>query len=192
MFEFHSTSTDNTTRYKVTENGLPLPYSKVFEHINSSVKFREKLINTLQNCEFDSFFWEVKPFNKKSLSDKFEFVLVEGGNLKNIESDNTPFIKYFNTEEQVVSFDNLGKDAYLIVPTPQSTTCNYAHFASFLRTANRQQIHRFFIKISEAYQARISDAPMWLSTAGLGVHWLHVRFDSRPKYYRFKPYKVFD
>ncbi|MGI9175867.1 MAG: DUF6940 family protein [Rhodothermales bacterium] len=24
---------------------------------------------------------------------------------------------------------------------------------------------------------------MWLSTAGGGVSWLHVRLDSRPKYY---------
>ncbi|MBX3248007.1 MAG: hypothetical protein KF901_12575 [Myxococcales bacterium] len=32
-------------------------------------------------------------------------------------------------------------------------------------------------------------ATVWLSTAGLGVDWLHVRLDARPKYYRHAPYK---
>ena len=26
---------------------------------------------------------------------------------------------------------------------------------------------------------------VWMSTSGLGVYWLHVRLDSRPKYYQF-------
>jgi hypothetical protein len=30
--------------------------------------------------------------------------------------------------------------------------------------------------------------PVWVSTAGLGVHWLHVRLDDRPKYYRHRPF----
>jgi len=39
-------------------------------------------------------------------------------------------------------------------------------------------------------QKQISDRPTWLSTAGLGVYWLHLRLDSRPKYYRYQPYKA--
>ena len=31
---------------------------------------------------------------------------------------------------------------------------------------------------------------VWLSTSGLGVYWLHVRLDSRPKYYQFKEFAV--
>jgi len=38
--------------------------------------------------------------------------------------------------------------------------------------------------------ARLSDRPLWISTAGMGVNWLHVRLDSRPKYYRHAPYKT--
>ena len=30
--------------------------------------------------------------------------------------------------------------------------------------------------------------PTWLSTAGMGVSWLHVRLDSQPKYYGFAAY----
>jgi hypothetical protein len=31
--------------------------------------------------------------------------------------------------------------------------------------------------------------PEWLSTAGAGVSWLHVRLDDRPKYYGYAPYR---
>ncbi len=36
---------------------------------------------------------------------------------------------------------------------------------------------------------RIGAMPVWLSTAGAGVSWLHVRLDTRPKYYHHGPYR---
>ena len=35
----------------------------------------------------------------------------------------------------------------------------------------------------------VNDKPTWLSTAGMGVAWLHVRLDQRPKYYAHRPYR---
>ena len=35
----------------------------------------------------------------------------------------------------------------------------------------------------------LETSPLWVSTAGLGAPWLHVRLDSRPKYYRFSSYR---
>ena len=32
--------------------------------------------------------------------------------------------------------------------------------------------------------------PIWFSTSGSGVAWLHFRLDSRPKYYTYKPFKI--
>lgn len=32
--------------------------------------------------------------------------------------------------------------------------------------------------------------PVWFSTSGMGVPWLHFRLDHRPKYYTFTPYKL--
>jgi len=31
------------------------------------------------------------------------------------------------------------------------------------------------------------DTPRWLNTHGLGVHYLHVRIDEKPKYYSDYP-----
>jgi hypothetical protein len=36
---------------------------------------------------------------------------------------------------------------------------------------------------------RVNMKPVWLSTAGAGVPWLHVRLDDRPKYCCFRPYQ---
>ena len=37
---------------------------------------------------------------------------------------------------------------------------------------------------------RSPEETTWLSTSGLGVYWLHVRLDSYPKYYTYRPYKA--
>ncbi|WP_391540805.1 DUF6940 family protein [Halomicronema hongdechloris] len=31
--------------------------------------------------------------------------------------------------------------------------------------------------------------PRWVNASGLGVAWLHVRLDTRPKYYQHEPYR---
>ena len=42
---------------------------------------------------------------------------------------------------------------------------------------------------ADAVAARLSDRPLWLSTSGAGVAWLHVRLDDRPKYIQHAPYR---
>lgn len=37
--------------------------------------------------------------------------------------------------------------------------------------------------------ARLGAKPVWLSTAGAGVPWLHVRLDDHPKYYGYALYR---
>ena len=44
-------------------------------------------------------------------------------------------------------------------------------------------------RLADAIAARVGAEPVWLSTAGAGVPWLHVRLDDRPKYYGFGPYR---
>jgi len=36
----------------------------------------------------------------------------------------------------------------------------------------------------------LSETPLWASTSGAGVAWLHIRFDTRPKYYIHLPYRT--
>ena len=68
---------------------------------------------------------------------------------------------------------------------------DYPHLASFVRTAPEEQIQDFWKEVSQTYDADLGESPKWLSTSGLGVYWLHVRVDSRPKYYTYSPYRLF-
>ncbi len=66
----------------------------------------------------------------------------------------------------------------------------YTHLGRFLRGAPPVQIDSFWQAVGRAMKQRVSASPVWLSTAGMGVSWLHLRLDSRPKYYRHQPYKT--
>jgi hypothetical protein len=87
---------------------------------------------------------------------------------------------------------NLGGDATLIVPREQADVACYPHLAAFVRGAPLTQQHDLLQKTGAALAQRLRDTPIWVSTSGLGVSWLHVRLDSRPKYYTYTPYKRFE
>jgi hypothetical protein len=57
-----------------------------------------------------------------------------------------------------------------------------------------EQKERFWQKVGEKMEESLlsaNNAPRWLSTSGLGVSYLHVRIDNRPKYYSFDEYRHF-
>jgi hypothetical protein len=97
--------------------------------------------------------------------------------------DQTAFSEHF-TREDVAGFWNLGRDAYLVVPAHP-----YPHLAVFARTAPMDIQHQFWRAVGEAVSAQLSERPLWLSTSGLGIAWLHVRLDGKPKYYTHQPYR---
>jgi hypothetical protein len=61
--------------------------------------------------------------------------------------------------------------------------------AAFIRRAPRTQVHDLWRVVGATMEGQLSAMPVWLSTAGMGVSWLHIRLDSRPKYYGFRPYR---
>jgi hypothetical protein len=85
-------------------------------------------------------------------------------------------------------FPNLGLDAILVVPYPIAAHSVYAHLATFLRKGPESQRHALWQAVGYTMAQRLSSAPIWLNTAGGGVAWLHVRLDSRPKYYVYSRY----
>ena len=91
-------------------------------------------------------------------------------------------------DQGIVSFANLSGDATLIVPSPRIGIDAYGHLAAFIRQAPSSQIDKLWRVIGSTVKSRIGKTPLWLSTAGGGVAWLHVRLDSYPKYYGYSPY----
>ena len=85
-------------------------------------------------------------------------------------------------------FSNFSGDAMLVVPAPLDANTDYSHLAAFVRGAPVSQQRAFWQAVGEAVRGSLSERVLWLSTSGLGVYWLHVRLDSRPKYYTYQPY----
>lgn len=144
----------------------------------------------LAQSSFPAFFWEHPPMTKNSLEAPYEFVLVKSSSLERVTPEPHTFATYFKNNQSVVSFPNLRGDATLVVPSPQGHEKQYSHLANFVRQAPDNQVNDFWKKVGKIYQKQLGANKKWLSTAGLGVYWLHVRIDSRPKYYRYKPYKM--
>lgn len=177
-------------KYRIKINGNVLTFKEWINYLKDSNEFISFYIEILRESSYEGFFWEVKPMNSNRLNEAFEFVLVNSRTLPNITADTSSFKEHFKEEKDVLSFPNLGGDAQLIVPNQISNSSNYTHLARFVRNAPLNQVVNFWRKVGEEYERLIGNETKWLSTAGLGVYWLHVRIDSRPKYYRFNDYRT--
>ncbi|WP_019508769.1 hypothetical protein [Pleurocapsa sp. PCC 7319] len=172
----------------ITDNHY-LRYSEIIDLWQSNRTFRTFFISLLANAPFSAYGWETPATTKNTLNKIFEFVVLDNPLLNKIP-DSTAFNNYLvkNAPESIITFANLGKDALLIVPSQQGAKSSYGHLASFIRHAPEEQKHNLWQKVGAVMQKNLSDAPIWLNTAGGGVPWLHIRLDSRPKYYKYQPY----
>ena len=171
----------------------PLSFGEVIDLLENHAEFRSFFTHSIQQAGYDSYFWEVPAVTSSTMDRPFEFVVVEGASLEFLRPDPKPFAEHFAThpKESVIAFPNLGGDALLVVPAPVASDVGcYTHLGRFLREAPASQIDAFWQTVGRSMKRRTSASPLWLSTAGMGVSWLHLRLDSRPKYYRHKAYTV--
>ncbi len=118
--------------------------------------------------------------------------MIEAPSLAALHPDPAPFQAQFARQPaaEVVSFPNLGGDALLIVPRPIGPIEAYPHLAAFVRYAPESQVRSLWKRAARAVRENLNATPRWLNSAGQGVSWLHLRLDTRPKYYQFGPYKA--
>jgi hypothetical protein len=195
MWEVKTIIVDNDVhQISLLENSVPLRYEDVIRYWHENYEFRDFYVSILKEAPFDAFFWENPPLTKSNLRQTYEFVLVYSPQLANVRADSKAFSQQFHSQDDsrsVIRFQNIGRNAELVVPRPLTTESIYSHFAIFLRNAPPAQVHELFIVLADSLKEKISDKPIWLSTSGLGVYWLHVRIDKRPKYYTYQPYKQY-
>jgi hypothetical protein len=178
-------------RYVIRRAGLPVSYRDVLQLWQGDEAFRSFFISLLAASCFHAFRWETPPISSVTASRDFEFVLIDCPGLDQ-PPDAHSFSKQFESarpNEQIVTFPNLGGDAVLVVPCFATRAENYSHLAAFIRGAPSSQIHEMWQAVGSAMSRRLNTKQIWLSTAGMGVSWLHVRLDSRPKYYAFAEYR---
>jgi hypothetical protein len=186
-FDVELLDRDRGRKYDLVAGGKPVPYSDVLRLWQGDSTFRQFFAGALADSPYAAFRWETPPIT--ATSDRpFEFVLLRSDALER-PVDLAAFAEQFKAGgKEVVTFPNLGGDAVMVVPCPLGPDSEYGHLASFVRSAPKRQVDRLWQAVGDAMKQRLSDKPVWLSTAGMGVAWLHVRLDSRPKYYGYGPF----
>lgn len=152
----------------------------------------------IEECPFKAVFFETKGCDKFTANEQFEFVLLDAPGLKSFakRADGHAFKEHFSKQRgnpYAVSFTNLGGDACLVSPKPFSgvdRNAAYGHIAAFCRNAPKAQVSQLWKLAATKYlEYIIMPRKVWLSTNGMGVAWMHLRMDSRPKYYQYTPFK---
>jgi hypothetical protein len=176
-------------RIALRHEGVAATYAEVVAWWRESQPFRAFFTTLLADAPYPAFFFETPPVTATSAGRAFEFVLADSPALAALAPDPTAFADRFAPGQTVAAFANLSGDALLVAPAPQGPPDAYAHLAAFARRAPALQHHDLWQAVGGAVAQRLSAAPLWLSTSGLGVPWLHVRLDTRPKYYTYGPYR---
>ncbi|MCU0876528.1 MAG: hypothetical protein MUF06_01880 [Pirellulaceae bacterium] len=176
-------------RYALELHARPATYRETVEAWQSDPAFCRQFSGLLAESPYDAFRWETPAVNTATLSQPFEFVILDSPELER-DAEPAAFAEHFgDSAAEVVTFANLRGDATLVVPTPRAASATYVHLAAFVRGAPESQQDALWQAVGGALARRIGQQPVWLSTAGAGVAWLHVRLDDRPKYYGHAPYR---
>lgn len=176
-------------RFAAVRDGQPATFAEVIRAWQTDDVFRACFNATLAAAPFVAFRWETPAVTVATAARPFEFVLLDDPDLAR-RPDAAAFADYFRAGEEVVAFANLRGDATLVVPCPVADPSAYGHLAAFARGAPESQRDALWKRVGEEMARRIGTKPVWLSTAGAGVAWLHVRLDDRPKYYGHDPYRA--
>jgi Family of unknown function (DUF6940) len=181
----------DSLRFSLRRNGEGVACREVIDLWCGNEDFRGFFTALLADSPFEAFFWESKPVAAQALDQAFECVVIDAPSLSRLQPDPGAFASHFDSAPavDVLTFPNLGRDAQLVVPAPRAADACYSHLGRFVRTAPPAQVEELWRSVGRAMRERISSEPTWLSTAGTGVAWLHVRLDSWPKYYRHANYR---
>lgn len=194
-WEAQATDLDNDQGRRVTilSDGAPLTFAGVLDGWRNDPGFRSFYISTLAKAPFEALFWETPALTRHTLDRPYECVLVDSPQLARVQADPVAFRNQFGPgcdQDNIAIFTNLGNDALLVVPCPSANDSHYAHLASFLRYGPTSQAQALFGRLGDVLDTRLGEQPVWVSTSGLGVYWLHIRLDDRPKYYTYAPYRT--
>lgn len=165
---------------------------------SGGASFRHFLTSTLRSSPHNAFFWETPPLSLATMgSTTFGFITLPAPHLSSVEPDTSSFSAQLGSCAGMPvarSFRNLGGDALLVSPCAATGVAlsSYTHLAAFIRSAPAAQIDALWLTLGQALGSELSTrgaSPSWVSTEGSGVSWLHIRIDSKPKYFHHKPFR---
>ena len=179
-------------RHCLFNGEAPMSYRYFIDQLGRSQAFRQEFNALLASASYNAFRFETPVLSSKTMDEAFEFVLINAPSLSGGTADAHTFAEHFSSQEPIVKFKSLGADATLLAPSPVTSITSdlscYKHLASFVRSAPVTQIDALWKMVGNALQN--NSGLLWFNTEGSGVAWLHIRLDTRPKYYGYSPYKV--
>lgn len=145
-------------------------------------KLRNNFAESLKNIHYEFGFME---FPIYEATKQTTFLIIDASNkFKNKIHDSSVFNSYFTNDKLCITTLNLKKDALMVIPTINGGNTNYLNILSFIRTANYKQIDALLCELGIQVCKQIKiNKPIYVSTHGLGVYWLHIRIENTPKYY---------
>ena len=174
-------------------------------------------LNVLQQSPFDAFFFEGRPVNSTTTAamKPFAFVLVDAPDLYRFATSKASPLKFAKplanctaagtTTMKACAFESLHPDTILVSPQPPNDTAayrNYSNLATFCRFAPRDTVRTEWQVALQTYWRQVQNMMtnsqhnnnnnnnnIWLSTAGQGVPWLHLRIAQQPRYYTYAPFR---
>ncbi len=175
--------------YSLVGDGAVLNWREVLTLWQNDPDFCRFYLRFLADVPFEAYFWEHPPFTLEMLNRGYEVSFYDSPVLAGKQANSRRFDSFFESDLPVVSFLNLGGDARLIVPCPRAPEDAFTHLAKFVRTASETQGVALLQLMGETLLSEASNNKIYLSTSGLGVYWLHIRLDERPKYYQSRRYR---
>lgn len=185
-----SLSDDRGVRLTLDLHSRRATFSDVLRGWQADAGFRAWFNGLLADAPYPAFRFETPGVTTAMQAQAFELVLLDEPSLaRPVDAD--AFAEHFGrATDGVAVFANLGGDAIMVVPSPLAEPSAYGHLGAFVRLAPEAQRQTLWQAVGGALAGRMSGKPVWLSTAGAGVSWLHVRLDDRPKYYGHRPYRT--
>jgi hypothetical protein len=160
---------DRGLQFSIALDSHPATVADVLHGWQSDAGFRTLFNSLLADAPFTAFRWETPPVTSRTLSQPFEFVLLDSPGLDR-DPDREAFAEHFTSSASGVAvFPNLGRDSILVAPCPVVEPSAYGHLAAFVRLAPEFQRHSLWQSVGETMTQRVGTKPVWLSTAGAGV-----------------------
>ncbi|MFK8160999.1 MAG: hypothetical protein AB8H12_00940 [Lewinella sp.] len=178
---------------QILKNADQLSFAQVIKGWQEDASFREFYTATLLKHGGNGSFWEHPRLNKSTADQPYECVITQTDAFSKRTANFGPFIRAVSLGKRISTFPNLSGEALLVVPNQSDEIgFNGRDLISFLQTAPNDLVHDLWKIIGQETAAAIeTEAPFqYLSTHGLGVLWLHVRLEQRPKYYHHRPYRM--
>jgi len=180
----------NMQRWAVLRDGQRCRHRSWIEALRDDADARRVLTEALRTAPFRAYLWET-PVVLLDGSLEAEMVITDSTALSRSRSDPSSFAEAFRAPRRVATFANLRGDAVLVAPHPEHAP-ESAHLAAFMRSAADDVVDELWIAVADAVSTWLATRRrrVWVSTSGLAVPWLHVRLDSMPKYYSYRPYTI--